>query len=378
MQKLSILHTEASPGWGGQMIRILTELEGFRARGHDVALVAQPTGEIFKRAAEREIPVEAVAMNRPDVPRAIWQAMRIIRQRRVDIVHTHTSRDSWIGGVAARLSRRKPIVIQMQYYAFPTKKGFVNRLMSQKLSDCVITTGETLRKQLVAEGYYPSDRIVSVPPGVDLTRFDPGRYDPEMIRNELGYTNGPLIAMTGAITNGNGLQNFIAAAAEVLNVIPGTRFYIVGDGLSADVRHVREVIAHYNLQNEIFMLGYREDMPQILSGVDLIIHCASENSGLSQIVLQALAMGKPVVAAKVGAIPEAVFDGISGYLVPPRDIRAVSDRVTDLLQDDLKRKAFGQAGRRLVKERYSLEGMLNRIEQLYEKLLATRNDHEPK
>ncbi len=372
MRKLSILHTESSSNWDEQSIRIFAELVGFHASGHAVALVAQPTGEIFKRAVEREIPVEAVAMDHPNDPQAIWQIMRIIHKRQVNIVNTHTYRDHWIGAVAARLSRRQPIVIQMQHHAIPVEKGFLSRLLHQKLSHHVITTGETLRKQLIAEHEFLSDRIVSIPTGVDLTRFNPSRCDPGMIRNELGYTNGPLIAMTGVITNGDGLEDFVAAAAEVIKTIPETRFYIVGTGLPADVRRVRVVVAQYRLQNEVFILGYREDIPQILSAVDLLVHCPSANFGLPQIVLQALAMGKPVVVTKVGAISEAVFDGVTGYLVPPRDVQALADRVIDLLQDDLKRKAFGQAGRRFVKERYSLEGMLDRIEQLYEALLSER------
>lgn len=372
MKKLSLLHIEASPGWDEQAIRIFAELEGFRARDHEVALVAQPTSEIFKRAVEREIPVEAVKMDRQDVPQAIWQMMRIIRKRQVDIVHTHTSRDSWIGVVAARLSGRRPVVIQTQHHTASIEKSFLRRLLYQKHSDHVITMGETLKKQLIAERFFPSNRIVSVPTGVDLTRFDPGRYDPEMMRNELGHTNGPRIAMTGVFTNGKDFQDFGASVAEILRAIPKARFYIIGTGFPQDVRRVRGTITHYGLQNEVFMLGYREDIPQVLSAMDLLIHCPSENSGLSQVILQALAMGKPVVAAKVGAIQEAVFDGVNGCLVLPRDLRALADRVIDLLQDDLKRKAFGQAGRRLVKERYSLEGMLDRIGQLYETLLANR------
>jgi glycosyltransferase involved in cell wall biosynthesis len=372
MQKLSILHVEASSNWDGQTIRILSELEGFQARGHAVALIAQPVSEIFKRAAGQEIPVEAVGMDRSNIPQTIWQVMRIIHNREVNIVHTHASSDHWIGAAAARLSRRRPIVIQTQHRIAPVKMAFVIRFLYEKFSDYVITSGENLKKQLIAKHSSLSDRIVSIPAGVDLTRFDPSRYDSVTIQDELGYTSGPRIAITGLFTNGKDFQDFVAAAAEVMKTIPEARFYIVETGLPVDVQRVREVLAQYRLQNEVFILGYREDIPQILSAMDLLIHCPSENSGLPQMVLQALAMGKPVVATKVGAIPEAVFDGVTGYLVSPRDVQNLADRVIDLLQDDLKRKAFGQAGRRLVKERYSLESMLDRLEQLYETLFVKR------
>ena len=235
MQKRSILHIVANSNWDEQAIRILTELEGLQAMGHAVFLIAQHSSEIFKRAAEREIPVEAVRMDRSNVPRAIWQVIRIIRKRQADIVTTHTSRDHWIGAVAARLSRRQPIVIRMQHHAAAIEKGLMSRLLYQKLSDHVITTGEVLRKRLIAEQGFLPDRTVSIPIGVDPARFDPSRCDPEMMRNDLGYANCPRIAMTGVFSDGKDFQDFVAAAAEVLKTIPEARFYIVGTGLAEDV-----------------------------------------------------------------------------------------------------------------------------------------------
>jgi glycosyltransferase involved in cell wall biosynthesis len=372
MKKLSILHTETSPDWDGQMIRILTELEGFQTRGHAVAFVAQPGSEIIKRAAERGIPVEAVNMNRPDVPRSIWQVMQILKKRQVDIVGTHASRDSWIAGIAARLSKWRPIVIKTRHHSAPVKKGFMSGLLYQRLSDYVVTTGEAIRKQLIAEHSFSADHIVSIPTGIDLQRFSPCRCDPETVRNELGCSKGPLIAIIGGFATWKGHEDFIAAAAEILKIIPEARFYIVGTGSPADVGRVRTAVTQYRLQNEVCMLGYREDIPEILSAMDLLVHCSYANEGLPQVVLQAMAMEKPVVATRVGAISEAVFDGVTGYLINSRNVQLMADRVIDLLQDDLKRKAFGQAGRRLVKERYSLEMMLDRLGELYEGLLAKR------
>jgi len=235
MQKRSILHIVANSNWDEQAIRILTELEGLQAMGHAVFLITQQSSEIFKRAAERGIPVEVVGIDRSNVPRAIWQVIRIICKRQADIVTTHTSRDHWIGAVAARLSRRQPIVIRMQHHAAAIEKGLMSRLLYQKLSDHVITTGEVLRKRLIAEQGFLPDRTVSIPIGVDPARFDPSRCDPEMMRNDLGYANCPRIAMTGVFSDGKDFQDFVAAAAEVLKTIPEARFYIVGTGLAEDV-----------------------------------------------------------------------------------------------------------------------------------------------
>lgn len=355
------------------MIRILAELEGFQSRGHAVALAAQPQGEIFKRAIERGIPVETLSMNKPDAPRAVWRLMRIIKKRQVDVISTHTSRDSWIGGVAARLSSRRPIVIKTKHHSAPVRKGLMDRFLYQGLSDCVITTGEAIRKQLITEHNVSADHIVSIPTGIDLNRFNPNCCDSAMARDDLGYSNGPLIAMIGVLATWKGHEDFIAAAAEILKSIPETRFYIVGTGAPADVRRVRTAVTHCGLQNEVFMLGYREDIPQILSAMDLLVHCSHSNEGLPQAVLQAMAMKRPVVATTVGAIPEAVFDGVTGYLVYPRNVQLLADRAIELLQDDLRRKAFGQAGWRLVNERFSLQSMLDRLEKLYDTLLAKRN-----
>src|SRR5581483_9594968 len=169
---MKILHTEASLAWGGQEIRILTEAKGFVQRGHTIVIAAPSDSLLFTRAREAGFPTAAVSMRKSGYPAAVKTLLRVIEKHQIDIVHTCSSRDSWLGLFAARLSGRRPRLIRTRHLSTPIGKSRLTRWLYAR-PNRIITTGEATRRLLIEESGLSPHRIISIPTGIDLNHFRP-------------------------------------------------------------------------------------------------------------------------------------------------------------------------------------------------------------
>jgi glycosyltransferase involved in cell wall biosynthesis len=356
---LSILHTESSEGWGGQEIRILLESLGMIKRGHRVVIAASPRSHISAQAPKHGVEVVRFFFQKKN-PLSFWKMASLIDREKIEIVNTHSSSDSWIASLAARLSRRKPQIIRTRHLSTPISKSVWSRLIYNKLPAAIITTGEEIRRRMIQDNGFDPAKIFSMPTGVDLNRFDPEKITPAFQKK--GFTVG----MIGVLRSWKGHQFFIQAVPLILKALPQTLFYIIGDG--PRLQYIKALIQNLALENRIFMLGHREDIPELLSSLDVLVHPSTANEGVPQAILQALAMRKPVIASDVGAIREVIIHGQTGILIPPRETQDIADRVVDLFKNPVLRERLGNEGQRMVRDSYSLERMLDRIEELYARL----------
>jgi len=361
-----ILHTESAKRWGGQERRTFAEAVEFKKRGHQVILAVQPGSALGKHAREVGIEVREIGMGNRDIAKAFFRLIFLIRRERVDIVNTHSSKDSWIASFAARLAHR-PILLRTRHVTIPISNHPLN--IVYKLPHRIITCGEAVRKRMIEINRFPAEKIVSIPTGVDLNRFNPERAKKD-IRKELSIEqNIPLVGSISIIRTEKGFPYFLEAAQEILKIKPETRFLIVGHEPKGDTL-AREV-RRRGLGDRVFMPGLREDIPDILARLNVFVLC-SLREAFGQAIAQALAMEKPVVATNVGGIPEIVKNNQTGLLVPPADSKALARAILELLENGEKAKKLGRNGRKLIEEKFSQETMIERIEDLYRELLKKR------
>lgn len=359
---LTIFHSEASLGWGGQEIRILTEATGLAGRGHRAGLLASPLSEILTRARGAGLPAWEVPFRHALDVRSVARVARLLRAQRADVLVTHSSKDSWVAGLAAPLVGVP--VVRMRHLAVPVRRNPVSRLVYTRLCRRVVTTGEGGRELLIREAGVPAGRIVSVPTGVDLARFDPDRTDGGEVRRALGIApDAFVVGMVAVLRSKKGHRYFLEAAGEVARVLPAARFLIVGEGSIRPA--VEGWIAEAGLAGAVFLLGHREDIPEVMAALDLVVLPSRRAEGVPQVLGQALAMERPVVTSDVVGVTELVEDGVTGRVVPPEDGLALAKAVIDLLRDPERARAMGRAGRRRVAAGYSLETMLDRMEAIY-------------
>ena len=363
MRPLRVLHTEWSNGWGGQEIRILSECVGLAARGHRVELAGCPEGRLRRRAGEAGLVFHPLPMAGPWDLRAVWRLVRLLRRGGFDILHTHSSVDSWVGGVAARMAG--VACVRTRHLSAPVSTHPLN--IVYRLPRAVITTGEGIRRHLVEDYGLPAERVFSIPTGVDTTRFRPREPDPEL-QAELGLgPEEPVVGMVAVLRSWKRHDLFCRMARMLLDQGRKARFLIVGEGPGRE--RVSGYLEELELRPAVIMTGHREDVERILSLCTVVVLCSDRNEGVPQAVLQAMACARPVVAAAAGDVPQVVRDGRTGLLVPPGEAGPLARAVARLLEDAALRRRLGEAGRRLVESSYSQEGMLEATEQLYARVL---------
>jgi glycosyltransferase involved in cell wall biosynthesis len=210
-----------------------------------------------------------------------------------------------------------------------------------------------------------------VPNGLDLNAFE--RADGLRFRAESGVNpQQPLVGIVGRLVRWKGQRDFLDAAARVLRQRPEARFAVVGDALfSADhdeMADLRQYAQHLGIAHQVTFTGHREDVGEVMAGLDLLVHC-SEAEPFGRVLIEGMAAGCPVVAYADGGVPEIVVDGVTGVLVPPKDIDGLARAISTLLDDPTRRAALGQAGQRRASEHYTAEASARQVEQIYEEIL---------
>ena len=365
---MRILHTESSMGMGGQEYRILLEAQGMQKRGHVVFVAAPLDSQLAVLAQQGGLQVKTTASGNRGWITLIPSYLRMIKRCEIDVVNTHGSLDSWTASIAGRISSRRPVIIRTRHKSTPVSPSLRHRLLYGKLPHVVTTTGEAVRQELITRNKLRHSRVISIPTGVDLERFQPQAPD-VALRTSLGLgSQGPLVGAVTFLRPEKGMEVFIEAIRLLKETIPTVECLIIGDGeekftLSARIREL-------GFEDCVHMMGFRQDIPALLTLLDVVV-IPSLEEGIPQSLTQALAMERPVVASAVGGVPEVVRDGVTGLLVPPRNPALLSEKIAFILNNPSLGVRMGQAGRRVIQERYSMESMLTQTENMYRRLLQS-------
>ncbi len=356
---IKVLHTEASLGWGGQEIRILEEAKGLRKKGYWIGLAASPESEIFKRFKKEGFSVYPVNFKKYNLGNVL-KLIKILKKEKIYILNTHSSWDSWIGAIA-KLFYPKIKLVRTRHLSTPIGKNFFSYFVYNIMPDAIITTGEAIRLRMIEHNKFNPEKIFSIPTGVDLERFNPSKVRPVF------KEKGPKIGMISVLRSWKGHKYFIKAIPDILKFLPDAKFYIVGKGPQR--KNIEKLIKDLNLENKVYLLGHREDIPEILAGLDVLVHPSTRHEGVPQTILQALAMEKAVVASCVGSIPEVIKHLETGYLIPPESSEAISKAIIELFQNSEILYTLGKKGRKFVEKNYSFDLMIFKIEEIYKKIL---------
>lgn len=362
MRRLSILHTESSMGWGGQEIRILTEARGMIDRGHGVTLATPRKARIFEAARDLGIPVEAVELEYKGVP-ALLELRRWLGERRAafDVINTHSSTDSWLTALVCATLRDAPPIVRTRHVSTGIGKNPFTRWLYLRAVKHIVITGEALRQSLARSNGFPLDHMTSVRTGIDLQRYRP--LDQRECRARLGLEDAPTLGIVATIREWKGHRFLLDAMKEVHARHPEWRLVIVGDGSPRPSLEAR--VAELGLQGVVRFLGNRDDVPQCMATFDLFVLPSFAEEGVPQAIMQAMACGLAVVSTPVGAIGEAVQDGLTGHLVAPRDAAALAKGLLALIEDPERRSRMARAGREYALAHFGIDEMLNRMEAIF-------------
>lgn len=377
MPRRRVLYTVNRMDVGGSQTHLLQVLR-LLDRDHFEPLLCCLTGRgaLLDAARETGARVFSAGLGGFKSPRAVAALGRLattMRRERIDIVHNYLLRANVLGTLAARAAR-VPLVLT-------SKRGcherhgweMVGARLSNRLADCVTTNAQAVREFVHAHEGCPTEKMVVIPSGIDTDRFAP--RPPADYRGALGIPgDGPLVGIVTRMRVRKGVEEFLRAMALVRRTRPDARAVLVG--VPALEPELEALVAHEGLGDHLHLLAPRGDMPEVLSAFDLFV-LSSHGEGMSNAILEAMAMEKPVVATAVGGTGEVVRENVSGHLVPPRDPAPLAEAILRVLAAPERGRAMGRRGRATVVERFSSRAMVRQMETLYMQLLTARQAGQP-
>ncbi|MGH8678928.1 MAG: glycosyltransferase family 4 protein [Burkholderiales bacterium] len=365
LESLGIVHTEASHGWGGQEIRILTESAGMISRGHQVRLLCPPEARIFEEAGRYGVPAQALPIGRKNL-RGFLALRRWLATHEVDVINTHSSTDSWLAALSLKTLGRTTPIVRTRHISSPIPNNLATRWLYQSATSYIVTTGERLREQLIYDNGYDAARIVSVPTGINTKKFISG--DKTAARIQLGLpTNARIIGIVATLRSWKGHRYLIDAVAGLPEDV---LLLIVGDGPQREA--LRRQIDNHGLSERVLMPGNQSDAVPWLQALDVFALPSYANEGVPQALIQAMLCGLPVVTTDVGGITEAVQHEKTGLIIPPQNVDALRGALARLLDDSGLRKQFGQSALDVAQRKFDVEFMLERMEAVFRKVIEHR------
>ncbi len=299
----------------------------------------------------------------------IADVKRLIRSRRVDLVHTHLYHANAYGRIAARMAGGVKGVVATVHNVYPAtklKRRCLNRLLAG-FTDRIIAISDAVKADIVRYDWVPPQKVEVIPNGIDIRSFD-RPVDRLAVRRQLGIPpDDVVIGSVSRLERQKGHVDLINAFHRLAGSDPNVWLVLVGDGSLRPA--LEQQVADLGLAKRVIFAGARRDIVELLNGMDLFVSASLwEGQGIS--VLEAMAARLPVVATRVGGTREVVEDGVSGLLVPPQDDRALAQAIESVMREPERRRILGEAGRARVEERFSARAMLDRLERLYTQIAS--------
>jgi len=379
---IKLLYINPTSAMSGAEFSLLALLENLDRRRFTPILLLPKSGLFAKKAAEAGIETVILPslihfgevyrlLKIPKASRAILGLTRIIRKRDIRLIHCNSPRAGYLGGAAARLCSLPSVIHVRDIHLSPFQSLGKARLLGW-LSDLIIAVSAATRQSIVKKTPSLVSKVRVVYNGVGLKYID--ARPPRDARVELGISSGePLLAFAGLIHPAKGLDVLLQATAVLKPDFPSLRVLIIGAPLCSTEedygRCLKKLASKLGLGGAVVFTGFREDVLDLMSAADILVHPAVYPEPLPRSLLEGLALRKPVVATKVGGIPELIEDGMTGLLVRPSDPVSLAGAVAALLKDPQKALSLGENGRWKVEKEFTIEKHTSILSELYEQLL---------
>ena len=363
-RRFTIVHTESSMGWGGQEIRILTEAQGMLQRGHKVTILCPRESKIYTEAVERGLPVVALPIARKN-----WRGLSALRNwiesHPPQIINTHSSTDTWLVALGSLGIRPKPALVRTRHVSAAVANNFTTRWLYQTATHSIVTTGDALRAQLIADNHIAADKIISVPTGIDLTHYIPG--DKAQAKGAIGISDQTLvIGIVATLRSWKGHRFLLQAFADLTS--PHAKLLIVGDGPQKSA--IDEQVRSLGIATAVILPGNQHDVLPWLNAMDVFVLPSYANEGVPQALLQAMACGLPAITTPVGSILEVAQHEHTALIVPPQDAIALEHAIRRLMTDANLRQRLGVAARQQALQRFGVDQMLDGMEEVFKSALT--------
>lgn len=363
MKKHNILYLVVGLEIGGTEIQLLELLKKLDRKKYNPMVCCMKKRGVLADDIERTgIRVESLGIRNRFNFLALPRLIRILRKERIDILHTFLFWANILGRLAGRMTR-VPIVISSEECIKLKKKKIsilIDRLTS-KWADKMIVVSKAIKNTLVAREKISPKKIEVIYNGIDLNNF--------RVKNKREKDSIPKVGIVGRLHPDKGHCYFLKAAAQTIKKKPKIEFLIVGHGpLRKKLEDLSNELA---LSDKVVFAGGRRDISQIMSSLDILV-LSSLEEGLGNVLLEALACGRPVVATSVGGVEEIIQDRVHGLLVPPKDPEALAQAILWMLKNEREAQEMAKRGKEKVEKYFTVDRMIEKTERLYDELIQEK------
>jgi glycosyltransferase involved in cell wall biosynthesis len=360
IKTIRVLHTEWSDGWGGQEIRIIHEMKMMRSEGVEVYLACRENSMIKDEAVASNIKVFVLPFRGNVDFITLVKLKKIIKYYSINIVNTHSGKDTWVGGLAAKLAGVKFIRTRhLSNKINSSRFNFIN-----ELADYIFTTGEKIRDDMIEFNRINENKIISIPTGVDESIFNPESLNREECRKNLSINDSQIaIGILAVLRQFKRHDLFLKMAKSLIKKYPDKRlvFFIAGNGPQKE--NIDKIINEFNLTEYVKMIGHINNVPEFLSAIDILVLSSDSKEGVPQSVMQGLCMNKPVVSSDSGSTRD-LFNNNNFQLIQKGSAEALTNGVSTFLNN------FDEVStRKYMIRNFSSKVMVKKIMTSYEKIL---------
>jgi len=332
---------------------------------YDVQVIClRPQTPFLDEFRSQGVKVTVLGMKRYFEIRPLVRLYRILRDQRIDLLHTHLYRDAVYGRILARLAGVRGVVSTLQNsYVWRSRPQLFLDGLTSIFADRVTAVSEAVKKFAIEREHIPAAKLVTIYNAIDHERSRVSPEARERIRRELGISPGRIaVGSMGALTGQKGFEYLLDAVPAVIRVHPDVRFFIGGEGdLENELLRKRDLLG---LGEKVVFLGFRSDVPELLSAFDIFV-LPSLYEGLSVALIEAMAAGRPIVTTDVAENREVIGQDEAGIAVPPRDPPALAEALLQLIGDETLREKMGRRGRERAATLFDLKTMINKYEEVY-------------
>ena len=368
---MNILHLAANRWWTGSADPIIQMVSGLRARGHNALLAVTPGDRFEAKAREAGLPLVDNVRLRPrvapvDLVRDVRRLRALVAAEAIDVIHTHHSHDHWLALLVRprRPDGRRAVVARTFHNVRSVHRSPAARPLYRRTAAVFAVSREIEAR--CREAGIAAERVWWIPGAAD-PRFR-AAGDGHAIRAEFGLGQAPVVVSVARFAANRKHDVLLAGFGRLLEKLPQARLLLVGKGERRG--GLEQLVGELGLGERVIFTGYRDrDLPQVLAAADCFALMAAGSDESCRAALEAMAAGRPVVARRVGALPETVLDGKTGRLIDDDRPESVAAALAELLGDPIRARAMGEAGRRRAATEFSPERSVSIVEDVYRGLV---------
>lgn len=374
MNKINILHIRQNSKIGGIQQQILSLFSAYNKEVINPIFCCLDAKDEIGSEIEN-LGTEVISLNRPRSNKfsasIVIELYKLMKKRHIHVVRTHGYRANLYGRIAAWMAG-VPVIIASIHNNYRKDKRLERRIANRilaRITDRIITVSESITNDVIKYDKIDPSKILVIPNGVDTVKFAPREKSEKICKDLSIKEKDKIIGFVGRLVPAKGIEYLIEAASYLKKQYENLKVIITGDGYLLD--GLRQKAEELGINDIIVFTGKRRDIPDILSCINIFV-MPSIAEGLPNSLLEAMAMGKPVIATEAGGTPEIIKNEFNGLLVPPGNSKGIAEAIMILFENTLLAANISQKARDFIIENYGITAIARKWESLYQSLLTEK------